>query len=282
MIVGFDTDDHDIFEEQVRLLDEAGIPFTTSGVLVAIERTPLHERLKAAGRLLEWDMTTTQGHGAADLNFTPKLMSAADLLAGYNWMLRRHDPYDSYRRRLATALARFERTRDPAMRSALRFDRRLFLRGLRIIVHYLTSGGAKRRFFLGTLGDIARTGLTGPKIVLGITFLAAHKHFHEFVTAVHGDPETVAGAIAWPDGSRRTAPPGAGPPSIKPVARSGPKDALELTTPPAVSRATAGAPIRCPSHLLASAPSPWCRRSRAIRSRRGAASLTAASSPDVA
>lgn len=200
MIVGFDTDDHDIFEEQVRMLDEAGIPFTTSGVLVAIERTPLHERLKAAGRLLEWDMTTTEGHGAADLNFTPKLMSAADLLAGYNWMIRRHYRYDTYRRRLVTALARFERTRDPAMRSALRFDRRLLLRGLRIIVHYLTSGGAKRRFFLGTLGDIARTGLTGPKIVLGITFLAAHKHFHEFVTAVHGDPETVAGAIAWPDG----------------------------------------------------------------------------------
>ena len=168
------------------------------------------------------------------------------------------------------------------MRSALRFDRRLFLRGLRIIVHYLTSGGAKRRFFLGTLGDIARTGLTGPKIVLGITFLAAHKHFHEFVTAVHGDPETVAGAIAWPDGRQADRARWRGPPSTKPVARSGPKDALELTAPRAASRATACEPIRCPSRWYASALSGLCRRSRASRARREAASLAVASSPDVA
>src|SRR5262249_4546553 len=40
MIVGFDTDDKDIFKDQFEFLLEAGIPFTTSGILFAIEKTP--------------------------------------------------------------------------------------------------------------------------------------------------------------------------------------------------------------------------------------------------
>jgi Domain of unknown function (DUF4070) len=96
MIVGFDTDDQQIFEAQVRFLDEAGIPFTTSGVLFAIERTPLHDRLKREGRLIGLDLAIVQGHGAADLDFIPKLMTVPELLAGYNWMIRQHYRYDTY------------------------------------------------------------------------------------------------------------------------------------------------------------------------------------------
>ena len=55
MIVGFDHDDHRIFEEQFDFLMEAGIPFTTCGVLTAIEKTPLHARLQKEGRLLPYD-----------------------------------------------------------------------------------------------------------------------------------------------------------------------------------------------------------------------------------
>ena len=201
MIVGFDTDDHRIFEEQVRLLDEAAIPFTTSGVLFAIERTPLHARLRAEGRLLDIDVENAQVHGAADLNFVPKLMTVAELCAGYNWMIRHHYRYDVYRRRLVSAIGRFERPDRAVARAVGRPDQRRLTRAFRIASHYLTHGAAKRRFFLGALRDVARNGLTWPKIVAALSFLAAHKHFYEYVTAVHGDPETVGASIVWPDGS---------------------------------------------------------------------------------
>ena len=81
MIVGFDNDDVGIFQDTFDFLQEAGIPFTTAGVLFAIEQTPLYARLEREGRLLEYDPTTVQVHGNADLNFRPKRMSVEELRA---------------------------------------------------------------------------------------------------------------------------------------------------------------------------------------------------------
>jgi radical SAM superfamily enzyme YgiQ (UPF0313 family) len=198
MIVGFDTDDHAIFEEQYRFLLEAGIPFTTSGILFAIEHTPLHARLRAEGRLFDVDYDSIQVHGAADLNFVPKLMTVAELKAGYNWMIRQHYKYDNYRTRLVEAVRHFTKSDDPAIRSASRVDRTQLWRGLRIVAHYLLGPRRKRDFFLGTLRDVARTGFTRQKLIVSLGFLLLHKHFHEFVERVHGDPETVGPTIVWP------------------------------------------------------------------------------------
>jgi radical SAM superfamily enzyme YgiQ (UPF0313 family) len=51
MIIGFDSDDAAIFEDQYAFLQEAGIPIVMLGLLQAIPRTPLYERLEWAGRL---------------------------------------------------------------------------------------------------------------------------------------------------------------------------------------------------------------------------------------
>src|SRR5262245_43309712 len=142
-----------------------------------------------------------QVRGAADLNFVPKLMTVAKLCAGYKWMIRQHYRYDVYRRRLVTAIGRFERPDRAVARAVGRPDQRRLTRAFRIASYYLTHGAAKRRFFLGALRDVAWTGLTWPKIVAALSFLAAPKHFREYVTAVHGDPETVGASIVWPDGS---------------------------------------------------------------------------------
>ena len=83
MIVGFDHDDVHIFQEQFDFLQEAGIPFTTCGVLTALEKTPLHARLAKEGRLVPFDRARTLGHGAADLNFVPKRMTMDELRDGY-------------------------------------------------------------------------------------------------------------------------------------------------------------------------------------------------------
>jgi radical SAM superfamily enzyme YgiQ (UPF0313 family) len=52
MIVGFDHDDPLIFEEQFRFIQDARIPISMTGMLNAVPKTPLHARLKAAGRLI--------------------------------------------------------------------------------------------------------------------------------------------------------------------------------------------------------------------------------------
>src|SRR5262245_59413776 len=52
MIVGFDSDDPGIFEEQYQFLQKAQIPFAMLSVLLAVPKTPLFQRLEAAGRLV--------------------------------------------------------------------------------------------------------------------------------------------------------------------------------------------------------------------------------------
>jgi radical SAM superfamily enzyme YgiQ (UPF0313 family) len=48
-IVGFDNDDKQIFEDQFRFIQENGITLAMVGMLQAIPRTPLYERLQQEG-----------------------------------------------------------------------------------------------------------------------------------------------------------------------------------------------------------------------------------------
>ena len=73
-IVGFDSDDKRIFEEQFRFIQENGITLAMVGMLQAIPTTPLYERLKQEGRLVEED---------PNCNFVPKQMSREELRQGY-------------------------------------------------------------------------------------------------------------------------------------------------------------------------------------------------------
>ena len=122
MIVGFDHDDHRIFEEQFDFLMEAGIAFTTCGVLTAIEKTPLHARMQKEGRLLPYDSATVLGHGAADLNFIPKLMTVEEVQRGYNWLIRSLYRYDNYARGSSKRSGRSKRDRSGRSEAAGRFD----------------------------------------------------------------------------------------------------------------------------------------------------------------
>ena len=51
MIMGFDNDDSTIFDRQVEFIQRSRISFSMSGMLSAIPKTPLHDRLAAEGRL---------------------------------------------------------------------------------------------------------------------------------------------------------------------------------------------------------------------------------------
>ncbi len=79
-IVGFDSDDKGIFEDQFRFIQESGITLAMVGMLQAIPKTPLYERLKRDGRLVEEDPSC---------NFVPKQMTRDELRDGYWDLVKR-------------------------------------------------------------------------------------------------------------------------------------------------------------------------------------------------
>jgi hypothetical protein len=77
MIMGFDNDDEGIFDRQIRFVQDARIAFSMSGMLAAIPKTPLHDRLAAEGRL---DTSDVFEFGT---NVIPLRMSREELRDGY-------------------------------------------------------------------------------------------------------------------------------------------------------------------------------------------------------
>ena len=77
MIMGFDNDDEGIFDRQIHFVQESRIAFSMSGMLSAIPKTPLHDRLAAEGRL---DTADVCEYGT---NVVPLNMSREELLDGY-------------------------------------------------------------------------------------------------------------------------------------------------------------------------------------------------------
>lgn len=84
-IVGFDSDADDIFERQVRFIQEAAIPTAMVGLLTALPGTRLHRRLQAEDRLTAESGGGNNTHDLR-LNFLPK-MDPRRLIEGYKRIL---------------------------------------------------------------------------------------------------------------------------------------------------------------------------------------------------
>ena len=79
-IVGFDSDDKGIFDDQFHFIQDNGITLAMVGMLQAIPRTPLYERLQRDGRLVEND---------PNCNFIPQQMTRDELRQGYWDLVKR-------------------------------------------------------------------------------------------------------------------------------------------------------------------------------------------------
>src|ERR1017187_2876391 len=101
-ILGFDTDQDDIFDRMVEFIQESGIPVAMVGLLQAMPGTQLFRRLRKVGRILN----TGFGDNTSDtLNFLPH-MDAAKLVEGYRSVLRRIYACDAYYERVKLYLSR--------------------------------------------------------------------------------------------------------------------------------------------------------------------------------
>ncbi len=82
MMLGFDTDNEDIFKRQIELVEDAKIIHSSVGMVTAIPKTPLHARMLKAGRL---DLADRTEWGT---NIIPTSMSREALRDGYLEVLK--------------------------------------------------------------------------------------------------------------------------------------------------------------------------------------------------
>ena len=86
MVVGFDTDDLEIFEQQEQFLIEAGIMVPMIGMLVAAKNTKLWKRLEKEERLVP---DSEFGDQEKETNIIPLLMTKTELENNYFKLIRK-------------------------------------------------------------------------------------------------------------------------------------------------------------------------------------------------
>jgi radical SAM superfamily enzyme YgiQ (UPF0313 family) len=175
MIVGFDHDDAGIFAEQLRFLEQARIPVSMTGMLQALPRTPLHERVLREGRLV----AESTGDQFVLSNIAPKSMSREALYRGYRGLLRQLYSFGNYRRRALDFLLHKGERKGGELR-VRSGELRLFARILRETV---LRGGPRRAWF--TLSLLGATLLRRPAMLKdAVTLALVHQALHGYVSAL--------------------------------------------------------------------------------------------------
>ena len=172
MIVGFDNDDPTIFEEQFRFIQDARIPISMTGMLNAVPKTPLYERLKTAGRLI----AESVGDQFVFTNIIPEGMSRVQLYEGYRNLLKRLYSYRNYRKRVRELI--LSRGAEIQTRIvARRQDLAIFARVLWTCI----LRASPRRAWL-TISLMAETALRRPRALRkAVTLALMHKHLYEYM-----------------------------------------------------------------------------------------------------
>ncbi len=170
MIIGFDNDDAEIFEEQFNFIQSAGVVFCQLSLLEAMPKTPLWERIKKEGRLLPYkDGLCT--------NIAPRHMSYQELLNGYTALVRRLYTPEAYLERYLTTLSHMKGDLFNNDRHAFSFRKAAYV--FKTIGYYtFTTDGARRSFFLRMLVNTMRMQPKAWKWM--IRNLASFIHFQNF------------------------------------------------------------------------------------------------------
>jgi radical SAM superfamily enzyme YgiQ (UPF0313 family) len=145
-IIGFDNDTLDSFEKQHRFITDAGIQVSMVGLLTALPRTPLYERLQQKGRLIvgaEHGDNTKPG-----TNIIPKRMGYAAMVQNYQALYQRLFSDHGIARRIRSKIRYL---RNPVYQGEYSLYQRLTILR-RLFTRALLAGGPIRLFhFLRTL-----------------------------------------------------------------------------------------------------------------------------------
>lgn len=178
MIVGFDQDDADIFQEQLDFLQAAQIPIAMINALEAVPKTPLYKRLLAEGRLLETSYsgeaaTSRYQTGVGMTNFRPAGMTGEELTRGLGWLFEKLYTPEAFSARLLGSLSRFHDVKFRPERVQASYP----LVFLRLARYFWSKGWAARKFYWG---NIFKTLRLAPRMVgQTIIYMGMYAHFCE-------------------------------------------------------------------------------------------------------
>jgi radical SAM superfamily enzyme YgiQ (UPF0313 family) len=128
-IVGFDNDTEDIFDRQIEFITEASIANAMIGPILALPGTPLHERMRREGRLID-DLNNSDGWATSGYTNMLTKIPPRQLLAGFKRIVETiYEPR-----------AYFERT----LESFMRLPREKTIRGRIRYFKWLASVELKR------------------------------------------------------------------------------------------------------------------------------------------
>jgi radical SAM superfamily enzyme YgiQ (UPF0313 family) len=120
MIVGFDHDTPDIFDQHFEFIQQACIPHPQVHVLKAIDGTELLERFGKEGRILDYGTEFFRGttHPQLKTNIVPKRMTRAELLSGYVRLKERLFDWDNFAARAIGFIENLKTKLDDAQATA--------------------------------------------------------------------------------------------------------------------------------------------------------------------
>jgi radical SAM superfamily enzyme YgiQ (UPF0313 family) len=173
MIVGFDHDTPEVFGDIERFLDETASPIASISVLNAPKDTPLYQRMKSEGRLLEefrgfWHMTT---------NIVPKGMTLDELYQGHRTLFQRLYEPERFERRMIKWLQNVRYM--TSLYSTKKKTLYRFFLILRVARHFLFRVPPPvRRMFWNVVKAAYRTN---PKLISrAVSVLVQYWHYYDF------------------------------------------------------------------------------------------------------
>jgi radical SAM superfamily enzyme YgiQ (UPF0313 family) len=185
MILGFDHDDETVFAAQASFLAEARVSMAMIGMLSAIPRTPLYDRLKSQGRLDETD------NPAFGTNVLPVNMSREALSSGFvRLMAELYEPQayfartDSLYRSGRIVIDRALRVYGATHRFAkLKNDALLWLEAFGLFLRLMTKipDPSLRRIYCERLLSFLRERPEPAALRIYALKCATHWHMHQFV-----------------------------------------------------------------------------------------------------
>lgn len=194
-IVGFDSDPADIFKQQFEFIQRTGVATAMVGLLTALPRTRLWQRLQREGRLLGGS-SGNNTDGA--LNFIPRL-GREYLQTGYRDLMRRLYEPRAYYRRIRTLL-RSHRPVGPRLRRS-GSDLLAFVKSFWVLGVWHRGRFAYWRFFWSTL-------LRRPRqFPMAMELAILGHHFRRVAAAIRFDPLPAPSVGSPSDGGARNARP---------------------------------------------------------------------------
>lgn len=131
-IIGFDNDTPAIFEKQYQFIMKSGIQAAMIGLLTALPKTPLYERLEKEGRLIP-ENAYRGDNTKLGTNLIPKQMSYQEMVNGYRALYQRLLENRNIADRIkakARYLTRPLYGREYTLAEALKILRNFFLKGI--------------------------------------------------------------------------------------------------------------------------------------------------------